>query len=1425
MNRNKKVAWLLICMMFIQLIPMQVFANNQSFVPPPQLMDDGISHKIDLNNPLKMTPSIGLRWAKPPILPVSPNPGPGADKEDPVSAYQIELYDFGTKNGTLSEYIRDTGDSVSKRLDSIGFGYNAYGSLVDKRYMIENGTFYKASVHARHFHSVPVPGSTVDEHQLAPYEPGAPNPLYFITDFNPKLNDTPEGLELEWEYIPGADYTIYYVAADKTTKEQILDKKDIPYSKILIKDEEAKKHLYPADSKSRIRYTLEDLKPKQIYSMFVEVTGFSNDPSGQGIDKIEQNKYTDARGPKVVQGIPGIDIDVYNVGKDEIEIYWGQISWAVIGGKLEGIKVYAREEGKEQHLVAEKMVSNTEDLVSIILDKPADNTYYQVGFIIKGKEILSREKLYVPPDLRVQPLNPKVPKAYGKNLDISQTKNEYLVTGDTIPLEDPNFIQNTFHGKVDKGTTIQLVWDAPKKQDKKYDNEIDHELYYDIWVSDTLEPLEVNSKLEPIASDLQINESNKEGLITRYQNENEVIGMKTQLTHYTNSQGQRVPLRSNQTYYIKIIAKRMYGNQSMKSQNTIVSINLDKNGNISVPPVIGKPPLRIKENGITQTEVTLEWRTLWYEILAKNLELYAEDEDEKVLAEIGSTRVYTPTVAITTGPAIHFKYKEGWKEHTLLTSDDVKDVRTQITTSVFDKDYYSRKVTLEDDVQYELKVLPYDEVEKLLAGKQSIENWVATTQGDNEENWKAIDPKEGDQDDRGLRWKEYTVDSLKPNTRYIMMLRAYRITNEGEKLMQTFPSYIIATTLTDFIGPEPVPTVPTLQLDSYTDTSISVYWKYNKDFDYELVYSRKDNPDEAAVWEFSISDDPTKDNYVPNGEKAVVTIGGLFPQTTYNVWIRAKQKKGDKISAWSNPVTVKTKDIKAPDVPTGLGPASAQSLLEIDKDFKPVGPDYITVEWTKDLNDTGVQTEGNMQKYYEYDLEFADNVEFLDSIVVNVTDALGTGKKYEILAKNIVKFNDLIANRPYYVRIKARLVLKDTQSERTISKESEYSKWVRIYSKTSEGEYDGGENDNIITYPDAIIQDYDRGEWTLEIVDAQKIISDIKTSHDYFYTIRMEKYKNRYDAHLRHIKIPVSVIQALITSRMELKIITETAIYEVPAQTMSYYINKAGASDKVQIDLEEVLAYDIKHIAKPFPYAVETAEKMSISLRSKSVTRTPMKRFDGNIKVALKLENSTDYKTNTLKTYTYDYSYGDWISNPHVIDTREDGTYSVYSTPSLGIYTLYKIITYTDYRNTNYAMDQLLGTYNIEKLGTKYTKDEAVYSDQFINLLLGIAQGHVDIDMDAPASQNKKKAKDSMLYIEDAPGYITQEQAIHGVIRLYEMKTGNRVKASTRTVSNVSPLYKESVSKAYALGLVDNISPKAQVTYGKLIELIQLVLP
>lgn len=1450
MKAKKKMAALLAGVMLANLIPINLYANQQSPVLDIRVQDPGVGHVQDASYPEKIKPKVDIWWEQPKTTIPGGNTGSSpsdANGTHPLEHYQIQLTNYGKPSGAsgywnaLSRSIKPGTGNMTAPIGAgykEGFGYDWAGNLQDEATHLENGSFYSAAVYPVHFHEREIQqgGKPVTIKDPIVPNKGLINSTYFITDFDTVVAPVDQGLSVSWEYIPGADYELVYVPGEKKTEGEI--RGSSLAKTISVKDDEAKRHLVKGeDGRVRVAYTLTDVTPKQIYSIFVEVEGFSKNPAPITFNRKEMtNNRTDAAGPKVVQGVPAINIEIFDAGKNKIQIVWGEIEWATIGDKLEKVEVHAREDGTPawDH-VATMYAESDMKLESIVLDEPKTSTWYRVKFVFKGSEteyIWSNEALYVPTPMRIQPSSPKIPKPYGPNIPLTEAnKKDYLVSGDLRKIT-PDFIESTFHGIISPSTQIQLVWDAPR-QPQNY-KEIDYSLFYDLWVTDDVSLISGEQTIEPLMKDQQITETMQTNLITSQANEADVIGFKMLLEEYVSGDGLVKKLKSNNTYYIKIIAKKQYGNEYVPSQPTVVSISIDKNGDIFQPPVIGKPPLRVKKGSITETEVTIEWLTAWHEILTKNMALYDQLPNEQILAEVGATRVYTSEVKTTTGPMIRFEYvDESYKQHLLYKETHVEQVEQQVDkvygAGTFDKYYYDRLMKLDKNVEYEIEVMEYKSVEDKLVAGETIEEWVYKKAGDDKTlTWETFKPKQGTTDEMDLTWTEYTVDGLKPNTKYMMMIRAYRELDDGTILKQSFPSYVIATTDTDYVGPEPTPTVPDLFLKkgSETDTSFAVYWKYNKDFTYELRYSMGDDPEKAKVIDFKISDNPDDKNYVANGTDAVVPIYGLFPETTYNVWIRAKQKVGPGLSTWSTPATGTTKPVQAPEVPKGLGAASYQSILDLAQDFKPIGKDYITVEWNKNPNDVGIQTEGNITKRYEYDLEFANNVEFLDSTVVTVKDNLEDSTVADVLAKNIVKFNKLIANKPYYVKVKARIILEDTESKKVISKESDYSKWVRINTSKSDEEYDGGENDNVVTYPDVIEESYDKGIWEWEIVDAQTVISEIVTSNDYFYTIEVIEYKDRYDAVTRRLKIPVSVIQALIGQRMELRIITNQGIYEIPASTMGYMLEGTNARDLVQIDLETKLAYDLRGIAKPYPHIVEKGEELSVTVKSKQKGIREMKRFDGMIKVALKLDHDKAYKYSTYKTYTYDYSKGDWVLESHKVDSREDATYITYSTPRTGVYTLYRMDTYVQPSDTNASMQQILATYNIPKLGTTYRAKDKVEADVYINLLLGMANGYSVIDLDTRVSESSlRQARASQIYIGDRRGYVTQEQAIHGVVRLYEMNTGYRVKPSSKTFAGVSPEYRESVSKAYALGMIEDISPKSTVTYGQLSMLLTFVLP
>lgn len=1414
MLKRKVLALLIVGLLILQMIPIELFAVT-NIRPTVIVTNEGEKSE--------RSPSIYINWKEVGFNPF-PNPNLTPGYIQGSDQFKIEMTDVTKGNSTsplIHRHYKEKGEydtTLNNNSSFEGITGEIKGLNDGKIYKLNTTPYYLVKQEDK------IVEVKVDESHTN---------VYFITDFNTQIESGEDGITVIWEDISsssavtGLTYEIGWREGGSYRTENDMNGQGLG----LLKTKVLKKEDLIQISGNKVKYTIEDTLPGYIYSVYVKVK------ATDGKQPVIWNRKTGLDGPKVVRGTSPIKMTLNEIGADKDFI---EIAWYTRGRNYkntEQIMIQTSLSGEEDGDWKDLKPMDLEDSEgykdipqSIIIRAPKEPIYFRVRFRDRDSrvEVFTNIERYIPFELRVEPVKPKIPKPYNKNIkltsDTGEKKDDYLVTEDSREWNLDSidrFLEATFHAKPGKG--IQLVWDAPK-EDKT--GLIEYSMNYDIYVSD--DKTTINSIKDPKQAIVNIVEGDieegDEEHIVYTEKTNLPVGFKWSLTDYMDATGKIKPIIPNKTYYIKIVAKRPYGGSVFaESQPTIVGITLDKNGEIFIPPVLGKPPLKLNE--VTTTTAELKWREEWYEILAKNLDQYT-DPDERFLAGVGSARVYTTVT--TTGAAIRFSAQEGANEHILLQEKNVDEVVQKVGgRASFDENYIDRYIKLGADVQYEFNMLTYSEAVKQMEGTGlKIEEWVQT-EGNNLQGWEEIKP-ELKKEELGLDWRFHKVENLKPNTKYLMMVRAYRMV-DGEKQMQTFPSYIICTTLTDYEGPEPTPIVPQLHLKSKTDTSLSVWFKYNKDFTYEIVYSRTDDPDKAKVWPFEISDDPTNPNYVANGAERVVTINGLFPETTYNVWIRAKQKKGDKVSAWSTPVRAKTDSVKAPDAPTGLGPAAYQSILDLGLDFQGVGSDYITVEWMKNPNDKGKQTEGSMEKEYTYILEFADNVEFLDSILVETTDdGKGeSGKNVEVLSKTMVKFTGLQPNRPYYVRVKTKLIFKDTESKKEIVKESEFCKWVRINTKTGNGDYDDGDNENIVIYPDKVEESYKDNIWTWEILDTQRIISEILTKNAYFFTIDMQLYRDKQDAIIRRIKMPKAVLDALINKNMEIKVLTQIGTYELPARSIAYYSSKGSAKDMIQFDFKTVLPYDIKELSKPYPYTIQKAEAFTISLKGATAVNTPLSRLDGEVKVSHKLEASTQYLYKNLQSHTYDYTLGKWVKENATVSSAEGGISHInYATPRLGIYALYNVESYADTTYTNPAMNQLLTRYEIKGLGTAYRASTVVNSDQFILLMLGIAQDQPEIDLTTPLTSSlRKKAETSGIYIESNNRNLTQEMAVSGVVKLYEMKEGRKIKASKVMGSAASAKYQENIAKAMTLGLIQNINPTAPITYGELCTLIVQVLP
>lgn len=1427
------LALMMTAVLSVSLLPYELFADwqnpikgisAQSFVKHTNEGDGEI--RPDVNLMFEEPDPSGRRDERPYIK------EPDRQARHDVYHYQVDIQEH-TQNGRNFKW-----PSTPKLLsDLIGQGENPLEKGI-KVGGLDNGRLYRMSIVPSHYHGYD-DGEGDTNPRLAPSTGDHPYE-YVLTDFDTRMEGVGGSLEISWEDSGhnAMGYQIGYIQGSYAgqTLDQINENSkgnNIQYITLEDAYNSAERYRDPQTGRWRFKYTIDNtvdstLSLGQIYSAYVVSTTnrINNKP-------IFQNKET----PKVVTATTEIGLSVYNAGKDTIRLEWDARIPDVLDGSYElqeaQIKEY-RVGSANGRVITTLYGKEGADIGYYEYREPKESTYYQLVFKYKHKDTpqmltpdpQTAKVLYVPGQLRTKPATPQIPKPIGPSTTVTAAnRGEFLLPEDRlphVPLIDLWKHDHTFHANMVNSPTLNFVWSTYKE---------DLSLLYDIWVTDDIGVTMLES--EPIISDLSFSSGQNSEDVLYNQDREEVVGFKHTIREYYNSAMEKLPLVPNKVYYVKIVAKKAYGSELEPSLPAVVTIMFDSGGEVFAPPTISKPPLRLEPGSITSASITVGWLETWYEIMAKKPKTYPEDQQEK--AKEWNSKVYT------TGPSISFKPREDAKEHILKRQENINILKNLIGEEKYDDNYLDRLVSLGKNVKYEYKFMSYEEVRQGLQrhnettnNKKTVDEYIEIlmkSEDDPEQDygWKEITPKT-EEDEKYISWKLHTQANLKPNTSYVFFIKPYQNDYDGSKLQAALPTWIVGTTLPDGEMEEARPTVPTLSLHGKGDSHIDVEWKYNEAFDYEIRYSRLDDPDQATVWPFEISSEIGDERYVEDGGTAVVRIDGLFPDTSYNIWIRAKQKGGQEISAWSNPVTSKTDLLGAPTAPSGLGIASYQSILEVGRDFKPVDSKHITVEWErngpdKDL-DQANQDSNRVQKEFQYVIELADNPEFIDRQSVTVgADTVGTQmENREILSRSMVRFDDLIANRPYYVRAKTRLIAHDTENDRQIIMESDFTQLIRIITKPSQDEYDGGDKVNEVIYPNKIEESYDGTTWTYEIVDTQKVLNEMVRGNNFRYIVPVEKYRGRYDPKYRVIRIPQPIVRALINRRMELEIRTNILSIQIPAKALAASMEGADVGGMVEfifetLDMDKLhetrMGYEFGFLSRP--------EKMSISLRGKS--NVSIQKVDALMKLAINMPDHMDYSQKNLGGYTYDTIGGVWKKGNHEFDKINSRV--VYTTGSIGTYAVYEK---NRLPNTSWGMSQsmenVVQKHDIIGLGTIYQSNRQVSPSEYIQIMLGIAENRPQIEPGiGPTNAQRDRARRSGLYTGNPNTGLTQEAAISGLVKLYELTHGISVRPNTsNNVSGISASYQNNIQKAYTIGLIDYINPKQSITYGQLFNLIEQVI-
>lgn len=1398
-NLIKRYIILLMCVvMFIGAMPLSIMATNQKHVE---------IKSIKSQNRKDPDYAFTLEWK---------NPSPwGTDiNHNPKDIKIIEQNVTANKNAEQIKTVQATEQSVSIERNLI------------------SGSIYEYKVLPYHMHSNQQTGSTEE----APYDPSTPeDAALFMTDIKVDAKGYGNTLEVTFDNptYKGKNifsgYRIYYQQGGNVADHEFKHFVDI---KIGNSDLISSKDENRGVNRFTYKINSENIKPSNIYAVKVEPLYEDKEIRKEDFSQINiegKNRKISYNSQKFVSyrindAFVSIPLFLFEDGKDHLKLQWSNVS-----GIVEQIDILSgpTEDEISDTIATIYRKNNAEIVNSWRIPKPTQITYFKIRFKIKDVQEYkySEIAMYDPSIVNVTPNKPEI---YPKN-NIADNK-----------------------------PVIDLHWDTFIRPPYNKDEEanvgddgllFDTKVVYDVWITDSLANLnrlglpKIMDKVP--ATEIQTTNIKDVKHKVFYNQIKEYVTVDETGAFITK------PIDENKTYYIKIVAtKPTSDGLGLSSIPANAQIYVPPMGDISRPKALSKPPLRIKkdENGndvITQNEITIQWNTNWFEVYDKET-----DSWHSIAALRDGKLVYGKEVK-DTDKIIYFYDK--------TTEEDVRkafsDAGYTDTSSlvVRNMDISSK------DIEYEMIVLPFDEIEQSGGYEQYIEK-LLQSEGD---LWKKIDPTFTDE-----KYAEYLINELKENTMYAILLRPYRILTDGKK--DAYPTYILGTTLPKDSDIDITPTIPKLYEVGKTDTSIEVEWeKAANKIVYELAVDENiiEDPSKAKM---IINSQNIKDNAVAynkeNGKEFLkYNIKPLFPDTGYYIWIRAIVEDTEKSSDWSTPIYVRTNTISKPEPPSGFGLASEKSLSTYNTnnntDYKPITDKYLALEWLRDpedlLKDPKAEKKGTAEP-------------LLDSNIK---------KTY------MVKFNELMANRYYYTRAKTKVYISkgsdgtiekvytyiiqlspnqdfkdaveiemptvEPKGDKVLTAESDWTTTYRYRTKFStdgDGDYDGNIIDDLYPLPTEDFEIlYNPITKTLtyrfrsnktdangnadNLVD-QRFITKLINNKVYDYNLDLTKH-NGYTIQNRRVEIPYSIISAFDERKISLSITTGGTRFKLnPA-----FLNTSEVKSVGKLGTNTMVAIDIMQNPDGLPILNHnqiygtTPEYIKISINNNGVY-TPLTFTGSDMDIMLKLKN---------RSLTLDSSVGAYRNINNNLWERIPSSYS----SETGIHTV-KTNKLGKYATISNGVNQTNINGNNDVSLVTNVNSKIVFTDlnnlnmknpvsvvQFNNIIAGVANGKKEIAINGGLSDKDYKGlQNSGMLLQGS--VVGREAGINSLVKLYEMKTKTKFEPISdinttpyKDIKNANKAYQNNLIKAGDIGFYKDstkANPKNVMTIEEMFYMIDIIL-
>ena len=1454
---KKLSIWLIVLALMMQLA-LPALANMQ--LPVASFDVDNVYYVIGENivtgEPI-LNPTMTVSWTD-----------PSQWAQDDV-VHTPDYYELIAENLTFS-----TSETI--QINSTDPEFTSKTMDLHNEIVLETGSLYKLSMQPYHYHYVDNGTELVQTLASSAQEPEL---AYALTDLEIEFETTEDSIQVIWDDLGQADfeYRIVYAVGDysSSTKTNFLNNKEGEITGLTVDTEDVTSFYDPIAKRDKLAYTIsEGVYPGQVYSVMVEPT--TEYYNGNVI--VRNRNY-----PYIKSVSTSVNLSLVEEG-DYLRLQWEIPSSFKVGQDQNEYALVEATLKEYQSGLGRNLVIFDGDAAAIgyyRIMKPIYETEYEIELVYSAVDDASKPDInpvsnrvtFVPSEYLIEPTKPYVPKVLSEAI-LEDFQSQYTLEEIYDLLEEDYLIPGySFGGALDDlfdlgvtyniddyNTAINYVWGAFQRLDVDVTSTTygeylyDTNVYYDVWVTDELSTL---SYATPILEDARYNSTTDDHVILN--NSNDIIGYKQKFNFYYDTEAKDIiEVVPNQIYYIKVQAKKVTSQGTMTSEPSITTIYYTYDGDAYEPPTIAKPPLKVKDSETTTTGVTINWREEWYEIISP----------EAIYPDALSNWQYQVWVDTTDGTISSVEIDNSEYFAIYEGEGEIQRLRDYLATFGLTPTIVSRYMDLGKDdfgvtdVKYKFIKILYqtvlDEIEagQLVDADYSFEDYFVNLVEEDKDGtatlpWYEITPYT-DTDDSS--YFAYRDEGLVENTSYLFILYPYRELFNGDVLYAHYPTPIVVSTLPEFEEVEPDPTVPSLYVTDFTDTTITATWKYNTDFEYDLMISSVEDVTGADAVAYELPTNILDPNYPVDGEYYEVVVDDLFPLTTYYFWIRARQISGSGVSTWSNPAIGTTLDVDAPIPPRGLGLAPVSVTEDYGYDQN-VTEDYMLLQWILDLDDVEASEESKVTKSYTYILEIADNAKFIDPWYVESTG--GTSdllpSNGTLLEKNLLYMEELVGNRHYYVRAKTRLVVEGSEEGQYIEKDSiTYTEPIRIITLSSGDEYDGEIDPALTILPS---EDYEmiynevgnylefRFRSDEEDSDGnsdngvdQRLISSLIENDTYEYEIDLRSYSDQ-TVENRRIVIPYSIIAAFETYQIDMKILTDNMDMTIPMSAIVDKVNDQveayGVNPTLLIDIDDLESQKTKEeIGQAGMTDVSTPTKLGIRAVSSRKT-DPIYYADSNLTMGLKTSSRYAVYEKDTAVYLKD-SKANWRQ---VTDTSYDSYERTmyFETPYIGSYGLYTIDRSTavtgvsgttshwsePYRQAVYEQFSLVGMSGIYDPSAKVSEKAVIWSNYGTIKDMDTIDVTGTLDATTMTTLQRAGVKTNS---SQSKASITREESIAMFVRTYEIthKITLPVDSNTRNaiagVSGVDSVYVEALTKAKAVGLLSDVSsirPDDALTYAE----------